>query len=79
MIEAIMHEYVGRIFKHKRLGARVRVTAWDSLTDTVFYKQGDTIKQQYLCDFDDLFEHVGKAKYSDEELYKFSTKVLGEE
>lgn len=71
--------YAGHIFKHKRLGVRVRVISWDSFSDTVFYKQGDKIRQQFLCDFDDLFEYVGKAKYSNAELDKLSIKTEGEE
>lgn len=79
--ELVSHicNYAGHIFKHKRLGVRVRVISWDMFTDTVFYKQGDTLRYQYLGDFDDLFEYVGKAKYSEAELYKLSLKTEGEE
>lgn len=74
-IVAHLCKYAGHIFRHKRLGVKVRVISWDSFSDTVFYKQGDKIRQQFLCDFDDLFEYVGKAKYSDIELDKLSLKT----
>lgn len=79
--EIVSHvcNYAGHIFKHKRLGTRVRVAWWNSLDDTVSYIQGDTIKQLVLCDFDDIFEYVGKAKYSGAELDKLSLKTEGEE
>jgi hypothetical protein len=74
-IVAHLCEYAGHIFKHKRLGVKVRVISWDSFNDTVFYKQGGEIKQQFLCDFNDLFEYVGKAKYSEAELDKLSLEI----
>ena len=78
-IVAHLCKYEGHIFRRKRLGVKVRVISWDSFSDTVFYKQGDKIRQQFLCDFDDLFEYVGKAKYSDADLDKLSLMTEGEE
>ena len=72
------HFYEGKIFRHKKKEYLCRCISQDSriVRVEIFWEK---ITQDFdKWDFEELFEYVGKAKYSDFDLYKIKFEVADE-